>query len=123
MAGAEQFPPLLRPAVGTRSGRRQLLRFLEAARFPSLKAFARETGLDPTTVARQIRRLERTLDGQLLIHGGHGHPARPTRLGKRVLAVTAQWADRLSDLHRPQHRSKIEASVAENAPPSFGHKE
>ena len=101
-----QYPVLLRPAAGTKGGQRRLRRFLEAVRYPSLTAFARTAGLDPSTVTSQISRLEQDLDGQLLIRGGNGHTMRLTELGTKVLAAAQPYADQLGDLHGPRHSPK-----------------
>ncbi|MGW1659085.1 helix-turn-helix domain-containing protein [Streptomyces atratus] len=71
-----RLPALLRPAAGTKGGQRSLRRFLEAVRYPTLTAFARDAGLDPGTVTLQIRKLEQDLDGELLVPGGVKHPMR-----------------------------------------------
>ncbi|MGW0672535.1 LysR family transcriptional regulator [Streptomyces sp. NPDC002746] len=105
-ARLEQFPLLLRPAAGTKGGRRRLRRFLEAARYSSLVAFARDVGLDPSVVTLQIRLLERDLDGELLIRGGNAHPMRLTGLGQKVLAAAQPHAAQLGDLYGPRRRTR-----------------
>ncbi|MFE7978266.1 LysR family transcriptional regulator [Streptomyces shenzhenensis] len=67
---------LLRPAAGTKGGQRRLRRFLEAVRYPSVVAFARDADLDPATVTVQIRKLEQDFGGQLLVRVGTKYRCR-----------------------------------------------
>ncbi|WP_371792894.1 LysR family transcriptional regulator [Streptomyces sp. NBC_01471] len=104
------LPALLRPAAGTKGGQRRLRRLLEAARYPTLTGFARDADLDPGTVTLQIRKLERDLDGQLLVRGGVKYAMQLTDLGKKVVAAAQPYADQLGDLHGPRHKPKTPAS-------------
>ncbi|WP_327347026.1 LysR family transcriptional regulator [Streptomyces europaeiscabiei] len=81
---------------------------MEAARYPSLAAFARDVGFDPSVVTVQVRLLEGDLDGELLIRGGNGHAMRLTALGRKVLVAARPHADQLGDLHGPRRRRKDE---------------
>ncbi|MER6737907.1 helix-turn-helix domain-containing protein [Streptomyces puniciscabiei] len=101
----KQFPTLLRPVLGTKGGRRRLRRFMEAARYPSLTAFARATGLTPSTVTQQVCQLERDLDGELLTRCRRGDAMSLTSLDRKVLAAAQPYADQLGDLHGPRHRT------------------
>lgn len=105
------LPALLRPAAGTKGGQRRLRRFLEAVRYPTLTAFARDADLDPGTVTLQIRTLERDLDGQLLVRGGVKHAMQLTGLGKKIVAAAQPYADQLGDLHGPRHKPKALTSA------------
>ncbi|MFB7270718.1 LysR family transcriptional regulator [Streptomyces sp. NPDC056244] len=105
------LPALLRPAAGTKGGERRLCRFLEAARYPTLTAFARDADLDPGTVTLQIRKLEQDLDGQLLVRGGVKYAMQLTSLGKKVVAAAQPYADQLGDLHGPRHKPKALTSA------------
>lgn len=111
----DQVPVLLRPAAGTYGGRRRLHRFVEAARYPSLAAFARDVGLDPSVVTVQVRPLEGDLDGELLIRGGNGHAMRLTALGRKVLVAAQPHADQLGDLHGPRRRRRGEQDATPSA--------
>ncbi|WP_405814217.1 TniQ family protein [Streptomyces sp. NBC_01390] len=104
------LPALLRPGAGTKGGQRRLRRFLEAVRYPTLTAFARDANLDPGSVTLQIRKLERDLDGQLLVRGGVKHAMQLTGLGKKVVAAAQPYADQLGDLHGPRHKPKTPSS-------------
>lgn len=81
-----------------------------------MTAFARDAGLDPSTVTLQIVRLERDFDGQLLVRGGNKHAMQLTRLGKRVVAAAQPYADQLGDFHGPRHKPKAPSPVGPTAP-------
>jgi len=93
--GLDRFPVLLQPAVRTFDGRRRLLRFLEAAHYPSLSAYCRDAGTSPSAMTPQLQRLERDLQGQLLIRGQFGHRMRLTDFGEEILAVAGPHAAQL----------------------------
>ncbi len=52
----------------------------------------------------QIRKLERNLDGQLLVRGGVKFAMQLTGLGKKVVAAAQPYVDQLGDLHGPRHK-------------------
>ncbi|MGW0538180.1 LysR family transcriptional regulator [Streptomyces sp. NPDC003032] len=98
--GVDRFPALLQPAVRTFDGRRRLLRFLQAADYPTLAAYCRAVGTSPSSVTVQLQHLERDLRGQLLIRGQCGHRMRLTDFGRVILAAARPVADLLGDRHR-----------------------
>lgn len=101
--GLYRFPALLHPAVRTFDGRRRLLRFLEAAHYPTLAAYCRDAGRSPSAMTAQIQQLERDLQGQLLIRGQRGHRMRVTEFGEKVLAAAGPYADHLRTENGPGH--------------------
>ncbi|MGW3240324.1 LysR family transcriptional regulator [Streptomyces olivaceus] len=94
--GVDGFPRLLQPAVRTFAGRGRLLRFLQAAAYPTLAAFCRDAGIRPSTLTPQIQQLERELQGQLLVRGQRGHQMRLTEFGKEILAAAESCVDQLA---------------------------
>ncbi|MFD5111764.1 LysR family transcriptional regulator [Streptomyces sp. NPDC058391] len=97
---------MLLPAAGTYGGRHRLRRFLEAVHYPTVTAFARDFGLDPSTVTLQISNLEKDFDGRLLIRGNTKHAMRLTTFGTRVVEAAQLYADQLGDLHGPRRKPK-----------------
>ncbi|MFF5045015.1 helix-turn-helix domain-containing protein [Streptomyces nigra] len=79
----------------TFAGRRRLHLFLQAANYPSLATYCRDSGMSPSALTPQIQHLERELQGQLLIRGQHGHRMRLTDFGEKILAVAQPYADQL----------------------------
>lgn len=82
---------------------------MEAVRYPTLTAFARDADLDPGTVTLQIRKLEQDLDGRLLVRGGAKRAMQLTSLGKKAVATAQPYADQWGDLYGPRHNPKAKA--------------
>ncbi|MDP9607942.1 MULTISPECIES: helix-turn-helix domain-containing protein [Streptomyces] len=101
--GLDRFPALLHPAVRTFAGRLRPHRFLQAANYPSLAAYCRDSGMSPSALAPQIQHLERDLQGQLLIRSQHGHRMRLTDFGEKVLFTAHPYADQL-DISEERNR-------------------
>ncbi|MFD8158769.1 helix-turn-helix domain-containing protein [Streptomyces malaysiensis] len=85
------------------AGRQRLHRFLQAAHYPSLAAYCRDSGMSPSALTPQIQHLERDFQGQLLIRGQHGHRMRLTDFGEKVLVTAHPYADQL-DLAEGRNR-------------------
>lgn len=94
--GVDRFPARLQPAVRDFDGRRRLLRFLQAAEYPTLAAYCRAVGTSSATMTVQLQHLERDLQQQLLIRGQCGHRMRLTDFGREVVATACPLADLLS---------------------------
>jgi len=70
--------------------------FLTVARYSSLDQSAHQLRLDPTTLGRRIRRLERSLDVSLLERSRKGHRLTPT--GEAMLAQLEEVEHQVLDL-------------------------
>jgi AraC-like DNA-binding protein len=83
-------PAILRPALQEKGGWQRLQRFAAVAAHATIWAAEDALGLKQSVLTHQIKRLERDLDGQLLIRAQRGHPMKLTAFGAEVVSAIAQ---------------------------------
>lgn len=88
---ANSAPRILRPALTGHGAWDRLHRFAATAQHPTIGAAATALGLNPSTLVKQINRLERDLGGQLLTRAERGQPMLLTPLGRKVIAAIRKY--------------------------------
>jgi hypothetical protein len=83
-------PAILRPALQEKDGWQRLHRFAAVATHTTIGAAEEALGLKESVLTRQIKRLERDLDGQLLIRARRGHPMKLTAFGAEIVGAIAR---------------------------------
>jgi DNA-binding transcriptional LysR family regulator len=83
-------PAILRPALQEKGGGHRLQRFAAVAAHATIWAAEDALGLKQSVLTHQIKRLERDLDGQLLIRAQRGHPMKLTAFSAEVVSAIAQ---------------------------------
>ncbi|MBB4854032.1 hypothetical protein HNP40_001412 [Mycobacteroides chelonae] len=88
---SENAPGILKPALAGTGGIERLSRFATASTYPTLRAAAHQMRVGQFALVSQISRLERELDGPLLVRAQYGKPMVLTELGASIIAAFTSW--------------------------------
>jgi hypothetical protein len=86
----QQLPEPLATALGAHFGEKKLATFLAATAWPTISVAALELGIQPGSLQRAIRNLDRVLGERVLTDRGTSAPLQLTPTGSRLLTQARQ---------------------------------